>query len=177
MKDLPAGGLCVSLLYLDVSLPWELASVFSLTAHGCDTAIYLPHLLYAACDGLSDSTAGQREKPGKLHGITRASSSRMERIVDPLTDSLFFILAPQVILSQSQDKALRRIGELREVGPTVSFVTQHPLKEEPLSKMYYKYRRGKGCKSDMEILAVESNFCLVMCSISAAKIHLHWQVH
>ena len=92
----------------------------------CDIAIYLLHLLHPACDGLSDRAAGQREKPGKLHRITQVSSRRMERIVDPLTETLFFILAPQVILSQSQDKSLRRIGELREVGPRVSFVTLHP---------------------------------------------------
>lgn len=33
--------------------------------------------------------------------------------------------SPQVILSQSQDKALRRIGELREVGLSVINVVFH----------------------------------------------------
>lgn len=33
--------------------------------------------------------------------------------------------SPQVILSQSQDKALRRIGELREVGLSVTNVVFH----------------------------------------------------
>ena len=131
-----------------------------------DTAIYLPHLLRAARDGLSDRTAGQREKPGKPHRITRVSSGRMERIVDPLTDALFSIPAPQVILSQSQDKALRRIGELREVGPTVSFVTPHQhlmfrllIKEELLSKMYYKYRRERDANVNIIITQLRENIC------------------